>query len=279
VRTSADFGTRGELPTHPELLDWLADEFVASGWDVQHMVTLIVTSATYRQASLGRGPTADPELRLLSGMRRVRLWAETVRDNALAIGGILDARVGGPGVRPLQPPGLWEEVAFGAGYSAQEYEVSPVADRHRRGLYVFVKRSAPYASFRAFEVPTREVCTVHRDATTTPAQALVLLNDPVYVEAARALAGRMLEAEGDDAQRLTHGYRRCVARAPSAAELAVLHTALARARARYRADPQAAQALLAVGDLPAPAGDASDVAAWATVASVLLNKSETIVRP
>lgn len=279
VATSADFGTRGERPSHPDLLDWLAHEFVASGWDIRHMVTLIVSSSTYRQASLGRGSAADPDLRLLSGMRRVRLWAETVRDNALAIGGILDRRVGGPGVRPLQPPGLWEEVAFGAGYSAQEYVPSPVADRYRRGLYVYVKRSAPYASFRAFDVPTREICTIHRDATTTPAQALVLLNDPVYIEAARALATRMLEAGSTDARRLEYGFRRCVARVPTPREMEVLGAALAKARVRYRAEPAAAQALLAVGDVPAPAGDVSEIAAWATVASVLLNKSETITRP
>ncbi len=279
VRTSADFGTRGEAPSHPELLDWLADEFVRSGWDVAHMVTLIVTSATYRQASVGVGPAADQDLRLLSGIRRVRLWAETVRDNALAIGGILDRRVGGPGVRPVQPDGLWEEVAYGAGYSAQTYEVSPVADRYRRGLYVYVKRSAPYASMRAFDVPTREVCTVHRDATTTPAQALVLLNDPVFVEAARALAARMLETARDDDARLAHGFRRCVARPPNASELEILRETLRRARQRYRADRLAARALLGVGDVPVPAGDPAEVAAFATVASVLLNKSETITRP
>ncbi len=282
ARTSDDFGVRGARPTHPELLDYLAVELVSAGWNLQHVIKLMVTSATYGQASnkTSAQDTADPEASWLSRMRRRRLPAELVRDVALFSAGTLDLRIGGPGVYPVQPPGLWEEVAFGAGYSAQAYETSPLEDRARRGLYVYVKRSAPYASFRAFDMPTRETCVVSRDATTTPLQALVLQNDPVFVEAARALAQRMLASATDDDARIEHGFRLCVARTPTANERAVLHRALAKHRARFMADAAAATALIAGSDMPVPSAfPAADLAAWTMLGSALINKSETITVP
>jgi hypothetical protein len=196
VRTPDDFGAQGEWPTHPELLDWLAVEFVESGWDIKALQRLIVLSATYRQSSdvepglLDR----DPDNRLYARGPRFRLPAETIRDQALAVSGLLHREVGGPSARPFQPPGLWEAIGFtdNGNFSSQSYEQSEGMENYRRGLYVYWKRSMPYASFVAFDAPNREVCTVKRPRTNTPLQALVLLNDPVYVEAARALGHRIL---------------------------------------------------------------------------------------
>lgn len=283
VRTPGDFGTRGARPTHPELLDWLAVEFVESGWDVRGLLRRLVTSATFRQSSAVRSGDLerDPRDSWLARMPRVRLDAETIRDVALAASGLLDRRIGGPSVRPYQPPGLWKAVSFGGGYTSQVYEPSPVEDRYRRGLYVYWKRSSPYASFAVFDAPTREVCTVSRPRTTTPLQALVLLNDPVYVEAARGLGLRMLRSANEDAERLVYGWRACVARAPSRTELEILSELLEDERARLRADPAAAAALLAVGDRPARPPDVApwELGAWTVVGSTLLNLSETITRP
>ena len=198
VKTSEDFGSQGEQPSNPLLLDWLATEFVRTGWNVKAMQRLIVTSATYRQSSRVTPELAerDPENRLLARGPRFRLPAELIRDNALAVSGLLDDRIGGPSVYPYQPKGLWEEMAFGAGFSGQTYTESTGRDLYRRSMYTVWKRTVPPAALVTFDAPDREKCTARRSVTNTPLQALVLLNDPTYVEAARFLAARMLTQGG-----------------------------------------------------------------------------------
>ncbi|MDP7206891.1 MAG: DUF1553 domain-containing protein, partial [Pirellulaceae bacterium] len=188
VRTPRDFGTRGEWPTHPDLLDWLAVEFMESGWDVKQLVRLIVLSATYQQASRvsPERRLADPGNRLWSRAPRLRLDAEVIRDQALAIGGLLDVRIGGMSVYPYHPPGLWREVSFNPrDFTAQVYLPSSGQDLFRRSLYTFWKRTVPPPALAVFDAPNRETCVVQRPRTTSPQQALVLMNDPTYVEAAR----------------------------------------------------------------------------------------------
>ena len=196
VKTQEDFGVQGEPPVHPELLDWLATEFIRTGWDTRAMQRLIVTSATYRQSSKVTAALLekDPENRLLARASRLRLPAEMIRDTALAASGLLNGEIGGPSVFPYQPRGLWEEMAFGEGFSAQAYEQSHGKDLYRRGMYTFWKRTVPPASLATFDAPDREKCTARRALTNTPLQALVLMNDPTYVEAARAMAQRVLLA-------------------------------------------------------------------------------------
>jgi hypothetical protein len=282
VRTSEDFGSQGEAPSHAELLDWLATEFVRGGWDVKALQRLIVTSATYRQSSRVTPELLerDPENRLLAHMSRFRLPAEVVRDNALAISGLLNEEVGGPSVYPYQPKGLWEEMAYGDIHTAQHYLPSHGEDLYRRSLYTVWKRTVPPAALSTFDAPDREKCTVRRPRTNTPLQALVLLNDPTYVEAARVLAERMIhEAGKDPAARIRLGYSLALAREPAPSESDVLLTIAARQTDEFRADPQAARELLAVGERPYDEKlDAPELAAWATVASTILNLDETITK-
>ena len=229
VKTQEDFGVQGEAPVHPELLDWLATEFVRTGWDVKAMQRLIVTSATYRQSSKVTSELLekDPENRLLARGPRFRLPAEMIRDTALAVSGLLNDEIGGPSVLPYQPKGLWEELAFGDGFSAQTYEQSHGKDLYRRGMYTLWKRTAPPASLATFDAPDREKCTGRRSLTNTPLQALVLLNDPTYVEAARALAQRtLLEGGTDEKDRLAFAFRLATARKPSGKESGVLRKLL-----------------------------------------------------
>jgi hypothetical protein len=211
----------------------------------------------------------------------MRLPAEMIRDTALAAAGLLNDAIGGPSVMPYQPPGLWEEMAFGEGFSAQAYEQSHGPDLYRRGMYTFWKRTVPPASLAAFDAPDREKCTARRVVTNTPLQALVLLNDPTYVEAARALAERaFLEGAGGDAGRIRRAFRLATARAPTPAETAVLRQLLATARGTYGRDRAAAEALVGVGESPRRTRvDAAELAAWTTVTSTILNLDETITRP
>jgi len=282
VKTAEDFGTRGETPTHPELLDWLATEFVRTKWDVRAMQRLIVTSAAYRQSSkLAPGlHEKDPENRLLARGPRFRLPAEMVRDNALAASGLLNDRVGGPSVFPYQPEGLWEELAFGDGFSAQSYTPSTGRDLHRRSMYTFWKRTSPPPALTTFDAPDREKCTVRRALTNTPLQALVLLNDPTYIEAARALAERTLREGGENsAARLAYAFRLATARQPSVEEARVLNNLLRQQTANYRRDKKAVSELLHIGESPIdPKLAAAELAAWTTVASAILNLDETITK-
>ncbi|WP_435007697.1 PSD1 and planctomycete cytochrome C domain-containing protein [Tundrisphaera lichenicola] len=282
VKTVNDFGTQGEWPSHPELLDWLATEFIQSGWDVKALHRLIVTSAAYRQDSKVEASLVDldPENRLIARGPRLRLDAESIRDNALAISGLLDERIGGPSVYPYQPPGLWEELAFGREFSSQAYTQSQGDDLYRRGIYTYWKRSLPYPSLFTFDAPNREVCTVERPRTNTPLQALVLMNDPVYVESARVLGQRVLKEVASDAEaRMVHAFRLCLARSPTDRERSVLLELYRQQLAHFRANPQAAESLLKVGESPRDPGlDPAELAAWTAIGNVLLNLDETITK-
>jgi hypothetical protein len=284
VRTSEEFGSQGEPPVHPELLDWLATEMVRQKWDVKQFLRLLVTSAAYRQSSRVTPELRerDPDNRLLARGPRFRLSAEMVRDQALAVSGLLSRKMYGPSVKPPRPAsGL--SAAFGGGL---DWQTSGGEDKYRRAVYTEWRRSSPYPSMATFDAPNREVCTIRRVRTNTPLQALVTLNDPAYVEAAQALARRMaqfVEGSGDHAtttaDKARFGFRLCVARSPRDAELERLVRMYDDAHAEYAEDKEKA-AQLATNPLgPAPPGaDVADLAAWTTVANVLLNLDETLMK-
>jgi hypothetical protein len=280
VKTQEDFGVQGEPPSHPNLLDWLATEFVRSGWDVKAMQRLIVTSATYRQASIVTPALLekDPENRLLARGPRGRLPAEMIRDTALAASGLLDDRIGGPSVLPYQPKGLWEEMAFGDGFTAQAYEQSHGRDLYRRGMYTLWKRTVPPASLATFDAPDREKCTARRVTTNTPLQALALLNDPTYIEASRRLAQRtMLEAGKDEKNRIVYAFRLATARVPSGKEIDVLRKVYKGRLDTYQKNRSAALKFVSVGESWRDKQlDVAELAAWTTVTSVIFNLDETI---
>jgi hypothetical protein len=282
VKTAQDFGSQGEAPTHPELLDWLATEFIRTGWDIKAMQKLIVTSATYRLSSKIAPELLekDPENRLLARGPRFRLPAETVRDNALAVSGLLNGKIGGAPVFPYQPKGLWEEIAYGDVYSAQTYAPSHGKDLYRRSMYSFWKRTSPPPSLITFDAPDREKCMARRAVTNTPLQALVLMNDPTFVEAARTLAQRaILEAGPDTASRIAWGFRCVTARKPTAAELRVLRELEREQMAEYDRHPEAAKQLLAVGESRYDQKlSPVELAAWTTVMSTILNLDEAITK-
>lgn len=284
VKTAEDFGAQGEWPSHPALLDWLAREFIESGWNVKHLQRLLLTSRTYRQTSHVAADLyhRDPENRLLARGPRFRLQAEFIRDQALAISGLLNGEIGGKSVSPYQPAGLWEELSMredSKNFSAQFFVQSKGSDLYRRSMYTFWKRSSPPPQMSTFDAPDRETCTVRRPRTNTPLQALVLLNDPTYIEASRKFAERLLHRGDSDAERLRWAFRLATARAPSARELAVLQRVLDDQRAHYRADRTAAEQLLANGESPRnPALDAAELAAWTMLASTILNLDETVTK-
>jgi len=279
VRTAGDLGVSGELPSHPELLDWLAVEFRESGWDVKRFYKLIVTSATYRQSAAATPEKVekDPSNRLLARGPRFRMDAEVVRDYALAASGLLVDKLGGPSVRPYQPEGVWEAVAMPES-NTHFYKQDAGESLYRRSLYTFWKRSAPPASLDVFNAPSREVCTVRRERTNTPLQALVTLNDPQFVEAARALAQRTL-AEAPDAcdARIDSIARRLLARPFRDDERNVVRASLDRLVAYYRSNPEDAAKLLKVGELPLDAkADPAVLAAWTMLANELMNLDEAL---
>jgi hypothetical protein len=280
VKTSEDFGVQGERPSHPELLDWLATEFVRTGWDVKGLVRLMVTSACYRQDSRLRPGWAekDPENRLLSRGPRYRWSAEAIRDQALFASGLLVEQIGGPSVKPYHPPDLYEQVV--AGSSASTYVQDHGAALYRRSLYTYWKRSVPNPALLVFDMPFRETCTVRRARTSTPLQALNLLNDPTYVEAARGLAQRMMREGGADPEsRIAHGFQRVAGRPPKPAESEVLVSGWARALSGFRGDRAAVSGFLAVGESAADKDlEAAELAAYATVAAILLNLDETLTK-
>jgi hypothetical protein len=282
VKTAEDFGSQGEQPSHPQLLDWMATEFVSNGWDVKAMMRLIVTSSTYRQSSRETKEMAerDPENRLLARGPRFRLPAEMVRDNALDVAGLLDTRIGGPSVYPYQPKGLWEEMAFGGGFSGQSYTPSTGEDLYRRSMYTVWKRTVPPPSLTTFDAPDREKCTARRTITNTPLQALVLLNDPTYVEASRVLAEKTISQAGRDPEkRVDFAFRLATDRKPQPQERAVLLTLAREELAVYRRDKTSAMKLIGVGEAKRnPKLDPAELAAWTTVASTILNMDETITK-
>lgn len=273
-----DFGAQGETPPNQPLLDWLACEFRDSGWDVKHMVRLMVLSDTYRQTSqASREELArDPDNRDLARQGRWRLDAELVRDNALSIAGLLELSVGGPSVKPYQPDGYWENLNF----PVRSYDESWGADQFRRGLYTWWQRSFVHPSMLAFDAPTREECAAERSRSNIPQQALVLLNDPTYVEAARSFALRTVrEAKGNAEARITWMWRQALGRKPDAGEVATLRALLDKHLGEYRANPASAEEYLKVGSTKLPAGlNAAELAAWANVARTILNLHETITR-
>jgi hypothetical protein len=282
VETAEDFGVQGEPPSHPELLDWLAAEFASrpprkGGWNVKALQRLIVTSATYRQSSNASEQLfeRDPRNRLLARGPRFRLPAESVRDGALAISGLLRERLGGPSVKPYQPAGLWEEVSV-------ERRYKYVPDKHdglyRRSMYTFWKRTCPPPGMTAFDAPDRETCLIRRARTNTPLQALVLLNDPTYVESSRRFAERILKEAGPTpTERLNYAYRLALARVPTVDEGRILLDLYKASCDRFARDAGAAEKLIAVGESARdPSLGAIELAAWTTIASTVLNLDEAI---
>lgn len=283
VATPADFGLQGALPSHPELLDWLAVDFVESGWDLRRLLRTLVLSQTYRQSSRATPALLerDPSNQLLARGPRFRLPAELIRDHALKVSGLLVPDLGGPSVNPYSPFNLWREVShYGSVAATAQTFVQDHGDKlHRRSLYTYWKRTAPPPNLAAFDAPNREVCAVDRPQTITPLQALVTLNDTQFAEAARALGARAAARPGPDAERVRWASLEALGRPPSERESGVLLGTLARERARYAADPARAAAALRVGESPVRA-DVPPVeqAAWMQVASLLLNLSETLTR-
>ena len=277
VRTSGDFGITGELPSHPELLDWLAVEFRAGGWDIKKLFRLIVTSAAYRQAA-----TTTPEKlvkdagnRLLSRGPRFRMDAEMLRDQALAASGLLVRRQGGPSVKPYQPDGVWEAVSMGGDTNRYKRDTGDAV--YRRSMYWFWKRTAPPASLEILNAPSREVCCVKRERTNTPLQALVTLNDPQFVEAARVLADAALAIEGTDA-RIDFLARRLLGRPLADAEAEIVRRSTADLVAWYATRPEDARSLVAVGEAKPRSGDVQALAAWTMLANELMNLDEGLCK-
>jgi mono/diheme cytochrome c family protein len=280
VRTAEEFGSQGEPPSHPELLDWLAVQFRDDGWDVQKMMRRLVTSATYRQSSrAARDRLAkDPGNRLLSRGPRFRLDAETLRDQALSVSGLLIEKTGGPSVKPPQPAGLWEAVGYVTSNTARFTADTGNDKVHRRSLYTFWKRTAPPPQMTTFDAPSREACRMRRERTNTPLQALLLMNETQFVECARALAERTLHAGGTKPEeRIAYVFRAATGRKPDAMETAVILETLNGHRARYTKDVEAAKNLIAIGETKADAKlDPSELAAWTMVANLVLNLDEVI---
>lgn len=277
-KTLDDLGSQGEPPVNPELLDWLAVEFVESGWNVKHIVKLMVSSQTYKQVSTASKEllTRDPENRELARQSRYRIDAELVRDNALAISGLLVSKVGGPSVKPYQPDGYWENLNF----PTRTWQADTGESQYRRGLYTWWQRSFPHPSMLAFDSPTREECAADRPRSNIPQQALVLLNDPSYVEAARAFAANIVQSGGPDSTaRLKYAFRQALAREPRAQETEQLSKLIEKLTAQYTTDPKAAEAVLKVGIAPMPSGmNPTELATWTNIARVILNLHETVVR-
>ena len=278
VETEEDFGLQGSMPTHPELLDWLAvsyrDDF---NWSLKELLKTIVMSATYRRSSVASAEVLarDPANLEWARATRLRLPAEAVRDQALSVAGLLSSKIGGPSVMPEQPDGIWQTT-----YSSLKWETSPGEDRHRRAIYTFLRRTSPYPSLITFDAGSREVCLIRRIATNTPLQALVTLNDPVYVEAAGALGRRMQSAYQEDRERLAYGFRLVTLRHASPGELDRLSSLLNETREDLAATPEEAHELAVAGGFSAEGSDdVVEQAAWTVVGNVLLNLDEVLMRP
>ncbi|MGO9468880.1 MAG: PSD1 and planctomycete cytochrome C domain-containing protein [Isosphaeraceae bacterium] len=282
VKTAEDFGAQGELPSHPDLLDWLAVQFGEDGWNVKRFMKRLVMSSAYRQSSR-LAPEAlakDPANRLLARGPRFRLDAEMLRDQAFFASGLLVEAVGGPSVKPPQPPGLWEAVAYTDSDTAHFTADQENEKVHRRSLYTFWKRTSPPPQMTTFDAPSREACLVRRERTNTPLQALLVLNEPQFIEAARALAKRALHEGGSTTEdRLTHMFRLVLARYPDTKELAELGSTFTDLMAHYAKQPDAAKQLIAIGVAPPdPAVSPSELAAWTLMGNVILNLDEAITK-
>jgi hypothetical protein len=280
VKTTEDFGSQGEWPSHPKLLDWLAVEFIESGWNVKQLLKLMVMSATYRQ-STEVTPLAlqkDPQNRLLARGPRFRMDAEMIRDNALYVSGLLVERIGGKSVRPYQPVGLWEAVGY-SGSNTVRFTQDHGDALYRRSMYTFWKRTAPPPSMQIFDAPSREYCVVRRERTNTPKAALALMNDVQFVEAARNLAERMMKSSESVEARLEFGFRVVTARRPDAEESKVLNELYNSVLSSYRQDPAAATSLVSVGESKRDESlDVAELAAWTVIANSILNLDETVTK-
>jgi hypothetical protein len=277
VRTSEEFGAQGEVPTHPELLDWLATELIARKWDMKSFLKLLVTSGAYRESSrvTPEANERDPENTLLARGPRIRLAAEMVRDQALAVSGLLSPKMYGPSVRPARPnSGL--SAAFGGGL---DWQTSAGEDRFRRGLYTEWRRTSPYPSMMTFDATSREVCTIRRNRSNTPLQALVTLNDPVYVEAAQALARRIAATGATPEEKVRAGYRFVLQRPATDAEVSRVARLFKESREHFAKDAKKATEMATNPIGPIPKGaDVADLAAWTAVANVFLNLDETLMK-
>jgi cytochrome c553 len=279
VRTSGDFGITGELPSHPALLDWMAIEFREGGWDMKKFFKLLVTSAAYRQAATvtTEKKEKDPQNKLVSRGPRFRMDAEMVRDYALAASGLLVNKQGGPSVRPYQPEGVWEAVAM-IGSNTRDYKKDSGENLYRRSMYTFWKRAAPPASMDIFNAPNRETCAVRRERTNTPLQALVTLNDPQFVEAARVLAEKAIKEGGEKVeQKIDYIAQRVLSRSFKPDELTIVQASIVELLAEYKVKPEEAKKLIAYGDTKAdPKVDATALAAWTMLANELMNLDEVL---
>ncbi len=283
VKTSEDFGRQGEAPSHPELIDWLATEFMASGWDVKAMQKRLVMSATYRQNAATDAVRLEKDYynRLVSRGPRFRMDAEMIRDHALAVSGLLQNKVGGPSVHPEQLPNLWKEIGFlRPEIGMDEWPISEGPDLYRRAVYTFWRRVCTYPTFATFDAPSRDVCVARRPRTNTPLQALAALNDPTLLEAARVFAQRiLLEGGRTDDERVAFAFRTCLGRQPTLNETARLRAFLEQQVRGFQGDPAAARTLVQVGSAEVPdANDVRTVAAWMMVANVLFNLDETLTK-
>ncbi len=276
VKTTEDFGAQGERPSHPELLDWLAVDFVESGWDVKRLIKTIVMSNTYRQSSRVSPELLqrDPENRLLARGPRFRLPAEMIRDQALAISGLLTRKVGGPSVKPYQPEGLWSEIA-----SDTEYALAKGDDLYRRSLYTYWKRTVAPPMMMTFDASGREMCEVRQTRTNTPLQALNLMNDVTFVEAARVLAQNVFHAAKSDDARFRWAFQKVTARGPSKQESEILLASLGHYQKLFAGSPESAKSLIAYGASPVDEKiPPAELAAWTTICSTLLNIDETVTK-
>jgi hypothetical protein len=278
ARSLDDFGSQGQWPTHPKLLDWLAVKFVESGWDVKHMMKLLVMSRTYRQSSFVTAELneKDPENKLFARQNRFRLPAEMIRDNALAVSGLLIERIGGKSARPYQPAGYYKHLNF----PKRSYLPDKDENQYRRGVYVHWQRQFLHPMLRAFDAPTREECTARRPISNTPTAALTLMNDPSFVEAARVLAVKVIEREADnDRARIKWMWRTVLSREPNDREVDVLTELLSQSREAYASDSESAEDLLNTGRAPIPENiPANKLASWTAVCRAVLNLNETITR-
>jgi len=282
VKTAEDFGSQGERPSHPQLLDWLATELIESGWDIKQMMRLLVSSDTYKQKTkvTPMKLEKDPENRFYARGPRFRLDAEMIRDQALAVSGLLYKKIGGPSVKPPQPDGLWNAVAYTDSNTARFVSDTGKEKVHRRSLYTFWKRTAPPPQMAVMDAPSREVCTVRRERTNTPLQALMLMNDPQFVEAARAFAERVIKEGGTTIQeKLVFAFELATARPPDASELIILEENLQKHLHQFESDSEAGMQLIRIGESEADDSiEVVELAAWTMIANLILNLDEVLTK-
>jgi hypothetical protein len=280
VKTSGDFGMQGELPSHPELLDWLAVDFMEHGWNIKRLMKQFVTSATYRQSTAvpAEKLKADPDNILLARAPRARLQAEFVRDLVLSTSGLLVRTVGGPSVKPYQPPGLWELASSGRGI-LKTYRQDHGTDLYRRGIYTFIKRTVPPPIMGIFDASNRDQCEVKRLNTNTPLQALAMLNDPTVNEASRVLAARLAVEKTSVKDKLTKAFRLIICRKPKENELALLNNYYTEQLKTFKSQPARAEKLLAIGEFPIPDNlNKVNTAAMMQVLTAIYNLEEAITK-